>query len=75
VQLGVACGFNTFQHLLDQVDAPARPIELVTQELIGGASGRAKTAVHAFAQNRFGFLAVDGVLVFGGEVGLHREVY
>jgi hypothetical protein len=31
--------------------------------------------VHAFAQNRFGFLAVDGVLVFGGEVGLHREVY
>jgi hypothetical protein len=27
--------------------------------------------VHAFAQNGFGLLAVGGVLVFGGKVGLH----
>jgi hypothetical protein len=29
--------------------------------------------VHALAQNRFGLLAVGGVLVFGGEVGLHKQ--
>jgi hypothetical protein len=27
--------------------------------------------MHAFAQNRFGLLAIGGVLIFGGEVGLH----
>jgi hypothetical protein len=39
--------------------------------LVGGARRGAKTAVHAFAQNRLGLLAVGGVLKFGSEVGLH----
>jgi hypothetical protein len=43
----------------------------IAQQLVGGTRGRAKTAVHAFAQNGFGFLAIGGVLVFGGEIGLH----
>jgi hypothetical protein len=31
--------------------------------------------MNTFAQNRFGILAVGGVLVFGGEVGLHGKAY
>jgi hypothetical protein len=57
--------------LLDEVDAAAWAVELVAQQLVGWASGCAKTAVHAFAQNGFGLLAIGCVLVFGGEIGLH----
>jgi hypothetical protein len=71
MKLGVAGGCFAFKHLLDEVDAPAWPVELVTQQLVSWASGCAKTAVHAFAQNRFGLLAIGCVLVFGGEIGLH----
>ena len=43
-----------FEHLLDQVDAAARPVELIAEQLIGRAGGVAEAAVHALAQNRFG---------------------
>lgn len=71
MQLGVTGGRHTFEHLLNEVNTPARSVELVTQQLVSGASGRAKAAVHAFAQNRFSLLAVGCVLVFGGELSLH----
>ena len=41
------------QHLLDQVDAPARRIELVAEQHVGRAGGRAEAAVHASAQDLF----------------------
>jgi hypothetical protein len=66
MQLGVPGGRYTFEYLLDEVDTPAWSVKLVAQQLVGRASGGAKTAVHAFAQNRFGFLAIGCVLVFGG---------
>ena len=71
MQLGFAGGNFAFEHLLDEVDAATRAVQLIAQQLVGGASRRAKTAMHTFAQNGFGFQAVGGVLEFGGEFGLH----
>ncbi|MNL63331.1 hypothetical protein D3C87_1874610 [compost metagenome] len=53
--LGFLGDLVAFQHLLDQVDAPPRPIQFIAQQLIGRAGGIAKAAVHASAQNAFGF--------------------
>ena len=39
-----------FEHLLDEVDAPARPVEFIAQQLVSRAGGVAETAVHAAAQ-------------------------
>ena len=59
------------QHLLDEVDAPARAVELVAQQLIGRAGRRAEAAVHAAAQDGVGLLAFRRVLDEIGERGLH----
>ena len=71
VQLRLARDRRTFQHLLHQVDAAARAVEFVAQQLVGGASGEAEAAVHAFAQDGLGLLAVVRALEFGSQVGLH----
>ena len=39
------------KHVLDEVDAAARAVEFVAKQREGRAGGRAKTAMHAFAQN------------------------
>ncbi len=59
------------QHVLDQVDAPARRIELVAEQQVGRAGGGAEAAMHAGAKDllrgrhgRIGELR-------GGEAGLH----
>ncbi len=39
------------QHVLDQVDAPARAVQLIAQHLIGRASRRAEPAMHAGPQH------------------------
>jgi hypothetical protein len=65
---------RAFDHLLDQIDASARAVELVAEQLVGGAGGRAETAMHALAQDRFCFDAVSGVANEVGEVGLHRAL-
>ncbi len=43
------------QHVLDEIDAAARAIELVAERHIGGTGGGAETAMHAFAQDGLGF--------------------
>jgi hypothetical protein len=43
-----------FEHLLDQIDATARPVEFVAEQLEGRAGGGTEAAVHAAAQNRVG---------------------
>ncbi len=58
-----------FEHLLDQVDASARPVELVAEELIRRAGRRAEAAMHAGAQYRFGVAPIRGV---ANEVGQMR---
>src|SRR3972149_4151907 len=60
-----------FEHLLDQVDTAARPVELIAKQLIGRAGGGAKSAVHARAQDRPGLPALRCVLDEISEIGLH----
>ena len=62
MQLRFSGSGRAFQHLLDQIDASARAVELVTQQLIGWAGRCAKPAVHAFAQDAFGLGAVRRTL-------------
>jgi hypothetical protein len=59
------------EHLLDEIDAAARPVELVAEELVGRAGRGAEAAVHALAQDRLGLGAVDGAGEFGSDLGLH----
>ena len=60
-----------FQHVLDQIDAPARPVELVAGEHIGRTRRGAEPAMHAGTQDRIR-LGDIGVFELGrGEVGLH----
>ena len=40
------------QHVLDQIDAPARRIEFVAEQEIGRAGGGAEAAMHAGAEDR-----------------------
>ena len=61
------------EHLLDEVDAAARAVELVAEQLVGRAGGGAEAAVHALAQDRLGFLALGGAGELGGDGGLHAE--
>src|SRR6266481_1812704 len=51
VQLRARGDFGAFQHLFDEVNAAPRPVELVAEQLIGGASRRAEAAMHARAQD------------------------
>ncbi|MOA64758.1 hypothetical protein D3C78_1909150 [compost metagenome] len=64
-------GLGAFQHLLDQVDAAPRAVQLVAQDLIRRTGGRAKTAVHATPQDGVGLFAQFGVARPGCQVGLH----
>ena len=69
----VFCGrLAAFQHLLDEIDAPARAVELVAQQLVGRTGRGAESAVHARAQDRVGLVAVGRVADEVGERGLHE---
>ena len=54
VQLRRARRRVAFEHLLDEVDAAARAVELVAEQLVGRAGRGAEAAVHALAQDRLG---------------------
>src|SRR4029079_7968788 len=60
-----------FQHLLDQVDAPARAIELVAEQHVGSTARGAEAAMHAGAQDLVGFLDVGIGELRQREFGLH----
>jgi hypothetical protein len=62
-----------FQHVLDEIDATARAIQLVAEQHIGRARRRAEAAMHAFAQDRLGLLDVRVGELGEGKVGLHRQ--
>jgi len=64
-------GRGAFKHLLHQIDTPAWTIKLIAQKLVRWARRRAKTAVHALAQNGFGLFTFGCANVLGGQVGLH----
>ena len=65
-------GAIVLQHLLDQVDAPARRIELVAEQHIGRAGRLAEAAMHAGAQNIVRHRDVRIGELREGEIGLHH---
>jgi hypothetical protein len=52
MELRARAHLAAFERMLDQVDAPAGPVELVTEQLVRRACCRAESAVHARAQDR-----------------------
>ena len=59
------------EHLLDEIDAAARAIELVTEQHVSRAGRGAETAVHALAQYRLAGRHDGALELLGGETGLH----
>src|SRR5262245_51592180 len=65
---------SVLQHILDQVDAAARAVELVAERDIGRTGRRAETAMHASAQDLLGFRHVRIGELAKGEGGLHQPI-
>src|SRR4051794_34885234 len=63
---------GALEHVLDQVDAAARAVELVTEQHVGRAGRGAEAAMHAFAQDGLRRLDVGIGELRQGEVRLHR---
>ena len=72
VQLSFSADLVTLEHLLDEIDTAARPVELVAQQLIGRTRRRAKTAMHAGAQDRIGFAAFRRIANERREIRFHQ---
>ena len=70
----LSAGRSFSQHVLDQVDASARAVELVAERHIGRACRGAETAMHAFPQDLFGFGDPGIGELLGGEIRLHIAV-
>ncbi len=64
-------GGLVLQHVLDQVDAPARRIELVAEQHVGRAGGGAEAAMHAGAQDLLRLRDLRVGELGEGEQGLH----
>ena len=64
-----AVAARAFEHLLDQIDAAARAVEFVAEQLIGRAGRGAEAAVHAFAQDASASCAFGRVFDEFGEAG------
>jgi hypothetical protein len=72
-----ACFFGwrlTFSHLFDEIDATTWSIELITQNLISGASGSAEAAVDALSKNSGSLNTLRGIGELGGELSLHMKI-
>jgi len=59
------------QHVLDEVDAPARAVEFVAEQHIGRAGRGAESAMHAGAQNLVGFRNIGIGKLREAEFGFH----
>ena len=57
-----------FEQLLHQIDAPARAVELVPEQLISWAGRGAKPAMHAGAEDRLRFASFSAVADEFGEM-------
>ena len=62
------------QHVLDQVDAAPRAVELVAERHIGRTGRGAEAAMDAFAQDLLGFGDTGILKLLGCEIGLHACV-
>src|SRR5690606_41838962 len=57
-----------------QVDAAPGAVQVVAEQLVGGAGGGAKATVHAAAQDAVRLPALGGVANEVRQLGLHGEV-
>ena len=74
MELGLVSDFATFEDLLDEVDPPARAVELIAKQLISRARRVAKATVDAVSQNGIGFRTFRRVLDEVCKRGLHDVV-
>ena len=74
MELGAGGDLRAFQELLDEIDPPARTVELVAEDLVGRTGRGAEAAVHALAQDGVRGASVGGIADEVGEAGLHSEL-
>src|SRR5262245_41334338 len=67
-----ARGPIVLEHLLDQVDAAARTVELVSEQHVGRTGRGAESTVHALAENRLARGDAWILQLHGGEACLHE---
>jgi hypothetical protein len=72
VLLSAAGDRRALEHLLDQVDATARPVQFVAEQLVGGTGGVAEAAMHALADDVLRRPAVGRAAKLRTEMGFHR---
>ena len=63
---------SAFKQLLNEIDASARPVQLVSEQLIGWAGRCAKTAMNAFAEYLARLLAKRGAFEILSQFNVHR---
>src|SRR5690606_26240287 len=73
MQLRGGSHFFAFEHLLDQINAPSRAIEFVSQLKIGGTCRQAEATVNTAAQYFLGLSALWGVACPRSKIGLHGQ--
>ena len=54
----LACGLLILEHILDEVNSPARTVEFISQQQIGRACGGTKTTMNASTENFLRFTHV-----------------
>ncbi len=59
------------EKLLYEINTSSRTIELITEKLVGGTGRGAKAAVHAFAEDIFGLLAIFTVRKIRCKLNVH----
>ena len=64
---------SAFEHLFDQVNAPAWTVELVTEQLIRRARGQAKAAMNAGAENRISLATLRRIANERRKIRLHQK--
>src|SRR5207249_2546690 len=62
---------RALEQLLHEIDAPARTVELIAEQLVSGTGGKTEAAVHARAQDRMRLAPGGGVFDEVRERGAH----
>ena len=71
MQLRAACDVASLERLLDQINPAARTVELIAEQLEGGAGRVAKAAVHTLAHELRRLLSGGIIAKLRTELCLH----
>ena len=75
MKAGFFRGGLALSHLLDEINAAARAIELITKQLVCGASCCAEAAVDAFTKNACCLYTFWRIGKLWSELSLHIKTY